>query len=125
MIEEEGREERLTASGPSVATKYESLIVNHLGDLSPNQLKGDIPGWLDLRLVFDPGILTKPAFPWNPPLGARERVREEISKNLQSLFDSGLNICSVSLFIPIGMEMDIPFRKRRRRKKDGENSQQP
>lgn len=66
--------------------------MNHLGVLSPNQESGLIPGWLDLLLVFDPGILTNPAFPWNPPRGARERVREEISKNLQSLFDSGRKI---------------------------------
>jgi hypothetical protein len=43
----EGREKRkirLTASGPSVATKYESLIINHLGLLSPSHDIGDIPG---------------------------------------------------------------------------------
>lgn len=67
-------------------------MVNHLGVLSVIQLKGDIPGWFDLRLVFDPGILRNPAFPWNPPRGARERVNEDNSKNLHNLLDSGRKI---------------------------------
>ena len=60
------------------------------------QLMGDRPGWLARREAFDPGILRYPALPWNPPLGASERVSAESSKNLHSRFDSGRKIYIVS-----------------------------
>lgn len=70
--------------------------MNHLGDRSVNQDMGDIPGWFDLREVLDPGIRTNPALPWNPPLGASDKVSEETSKNLHNRFDSGRKIYMAS-----------------------------
>ena len=66
--------------------------MNHFGDRLFIHDVGVRPGWFARRLALLPGILRNPAFPWNPPRGARDSVSEESSKNLHSRFDSGRKI---------------------------------